>query len=283
MPQYRPAHPEQGWIIPLAYKAYLTPESIAYLERATPALPPEAGAILLQEMIAPGCRYTSPTTFFAAVAQLIGVQYTEGEYRNRFIDALLAANALWYPLRYPAEYHNAQQQPQTITQAIHYHYPTAEDMEQILALRTFRDFGGGSYYNDSFGFLDQNPHNTMHIWTGGENPHPAMPPADFATDLRANRNRGVRVAGRRFHSRSDLYTQPDYGDMFSNLTASYDPIFWPIHANVDRLWWEWQQRNPQALPHDLDAVLTAGGVKRQRRIRKRYNFFTPLLRLRSPH
>ena len=39
-----------------------------------------------------------------------------------------------------------------------------------MCLRTFRDFGGGSLYNDSFGFLDQNPHNTMHIWTGGMNP-----------------------------------------------------------------------------------------------------------------
>src|SRR5262249_59503741 len=111
-----------------------------------------------------------------------------GAPAHRFIDALPPANALWSPLRYPAESHNAQQQPQTITQAIHYHYPTADDIEQILALRTFRDFGGGSFYNDSFGFLDQNPHNTMHIWTGGENPHPSTPPADFAPDLPANPN-----------------------------------------------------------------------------------------------
>ena len=44
--------------------------------------------------------------------------------------------------------------------------------------------------------------------------------------------------------------------MFSNLTASYDPIFWPIHVNVDRTWWEWQTRNPTGLPTDLDAVLS---------------------------
>src|SRR5262249_13759150 len=49
---------------------------------------------------------------------------------------------------------------------------------------------------------------------------------------------------------------PQFGDMFSNLTASYDPVFWPIHANVDRLWWEWQQRHPESGPADLDAVLT---------------------------
>ena len=44
--------------------------------------------------------------------------------------------------------------------------------------------------------------------------------------------------------------------MFSNLTASYDPVFWPIHVNIDRIWWEWQKLNPNALPADLDAVLT---------------------------
>ena len=82
------------------------------------------------------------------------------------IDALLASNSLWYPLRYPAEYDGNQ----TINQRIHYHYPTAEDIEQILSLNNFRDFGGGNVYNASFGFLDQNPHNTMHIWTGGQNP-----------------------------------------------------------------------------------------------------------------
>ena len=44
--------------------------------------------------------------------------------------------------------------------------------------------------------------------------------------------------------------------MFSNLTASYDPIFWPIHVNVDRTWWEWQTQHPTGLPTDLDAVLS---------------------------
>jgi len=47
--------------------------------------------------------------------------------------------------------------------------------------------------------------------------------------------------------------------MFSNLTASYDPIFWPIHSNVDRLWSEWQQLHPNANPVDLDSVLTPWG------------------------
>lgn len=257
MPQYCPEHPDKGWIIPQSFKAYLTEESIKYLvDDAKPSLPKSVGKTLFKQMVEPGLRYTSQTTFFAAVEEMTEPKYTKGAHRKRFIDALLASNSLWYPLRYPSEYHDKQNNPLPITRSLfHYHYPTAEDMEQIQALRTFRDFGGGSFYDDSFGFLDQNPHNTMHIWTGGQNPDPES--SDAGTDVKGgDRNRGVRVAGRRFHSRDDLYGRPDFGDMLSNLTASYDPIFWPIHVNIDRIWHEWQQRNPHSLPSDRDAVLT---------------------------
>ena len=254
MPQYVPEQPYKGEIIPKAYKAFLTSDSIAFLKEAVPKLPDAEAQTLTEEMVDKGLVYTSLTTFFAAIKEMIGEPYTEGPRRDRFIDALLAANSLWYPLRYPSEYAGGG----TINQVIHYHYPTKRDMEQIVSLRTFRDFGGGSLYNDSFGFLDQNPHNTMHIWTGGMNPNynPNAANASLAAAGQSNRNRGVQVQGRRFHSREDMYSQPQYGDMFSNLTASYDPVFWPIHVNVDRLWHEWQQMNPQGLPADLDAVLT---------------------------
>lgn len=251
MAPYRPECPELGWIIPPALQAYLTSAALDYLKAAEPRLPPLAAEALQREMVDKGKRYASQRRFFEDVARLIGPEYTMGDHRLRFIDALLAVNALWYPLRYPAEYKGG-----TINQVIHYHYPTLDDVEQILSLRSYRDFGGGSLYNDSFGFLDQNPHNTMHIWTGGMNPDYKTPGQDFAADLGGDRNRGVRVAGRRFHARSDLYTQPQYGDMFSNLTASYDPVFWSIHINIDRLWWEWQQTHAHSEPADLDAVLT---------------------------
>jgi len=254
MPQYRPHEPEKGWIIPESYKAFLTPESLNYLQDAKPKLPKDQAEILRREMVEKKKLYTSTTTFFEAVADLIGEKpWTVEGHRDRFIDALLDANSLWYPLRYPSEYYK-NGKPTPINVKIHYHYPTAEDMEEIMSLRTFRDFGGGNLYNDSFGFLDQNPHNTMHIWTGGENKNAPQPKAAAAGTV--NRNRGVLVRGRRFHSRSDMYTQPSHGDMFSNLTASYDPVFWPIHVNIDRLWHEWQQTNPHSLPIDRDSVLT---------------------------
>jgi tyrosinase len=261
MPQYCPSHPEKGEIIPPAYKAFLTEDSIRYLEKeAHPHLPHKAGAALLKEMVKCGCRYPSQTTFFAAVEKFIGEEYTKPPYRQNFIKALLAVNSLWYPLRYPSEYHTpGKKDHQKINTSIfHYHYPTADDMEQILALRAFRDFGGGSFYDDSFGFLDQNPHNTMHIWTGGQNPDYSPNQAELTAEATAgeHRNRSVRVAGRRFHSMEDLTSEPEFGDMLSNLTASYDPVFWPIHVNIDRVWHEWQQQNPHSLPNDLDAVLT---------------------------
>jgi tyrosinase len=266
MPQYRPECPELGWIIPRAMQAFLTDASLVILRTVDPVLPKDAVDAIAAAMVEPVPRptYTSQQRFFAAVRVTLkkagysdaDIQtFTTGAHRNRFIDALLAANALWYPLRYPAEYTKDDKRVNLQT-AFHYHYPSARDIREILSLRTFRDFGGGSLYNDSFGFLDQNPHNTMHLWTGGMNPDYVSTPDTLEGDPGTARNRGVRVAGRRFHSREDMYTQPMFGDMFSNLTASYDPVFWCIHVNVDRLWHEWQEMHPGAVPADLDAVLT---------------------------
>ncbi len=259
MPQYRPECPEKGLVIPLAYQAFLTPDSIAWLEENTDI----PGDVLGQVARMVGKHYPSLFRFFTAMKTEYGVdaKYTEGSYRDAFVDVLLDANSLWYPLRYPAEYFTDAGKPTTLNKLIHYHYPKAEDMAEILALRTFRDFGGGSLYNDSFGFLDQNPHNTMHLWTGGMNPEYYLPGggsgADVLTgDPGTSRNRGVRVNGRLFHTREDMKKPQSHGDMFSNLTASYDPVFWPIHVNVDRTWAEWQQLHPGGVPADLDSVLT---------------------------
>ena len=134
------------------------------------------------------------------------------------INALLASNALWYPLRYPAEYAGGG----TINEVIHYHYPTGDDMAQILSLNNFRDFGGGSVYDAAFGFLDQNPHNTMHIWTGGHESGRRSDHRQGAAELRVRRSgraaasppavpaaiaatqRHDGIADRKFHHREDL-------------------------------------------------------------------------------
>ncbi|CAI8817487.1 tyrosinase family protein [Methylococcus capsulatus] len=268
MPQYRPEQPEKGWIIPKSFQAFLTVEAVeALLPKLTPKATPEQEKRFFA-LAGPRQYFVSQSAFFQHVYNDVGYTHVTPKpgdpNRRHMIDALLDSNALWYPLRYPAEYQNGG----TIKQVIHYHYPSAQDIREILALNNFRDFGGGNIYDAAFGFLDQNPHNTLHIWTGGQNPYAdgessykAGNAASTGTTVSANRlaerrNLMVRAGGRRFHSRSDLYEQPALGDMFSNLTASYDPVFWPLHVNVDRLWWEWQKLNPNSNPVELDAILS---------------------------
>jgi tyrosinase len=273
MPQYRPHEPKNGCIIPRAFQAFLREPELETMLAALRPKPTPAQAEAFRRLVEPRQYFTSQHAFFCHVIVKIG--YTEltpdpmDANRQAMIYALMMSNSLWYPLRYPAEYKGGK----TINEQIHYHYPTAEDMQQILDLNNFRDFGGSNVYNASFGYIDQNPHNTMHIWSGGQNPeygdpNPFLPryvcdqPAasgaagDDGELLAARRNFAATVKDRKFHSKGDLYSQPAVGDMFSNLTASYDPIFWPIHVNVDGTWWEWQQTNPTGVPFDLDSVLS---------------------------
>jgi len=137
--------------------------------------------------------------------------------QTTIIDVLKTANPLFSELRFPGEFNDT-----TIEQAFHHHYPTPQDIDRILALDNWRDFGGGMDVDQSFGALDMNPHNTMHIWIGGN-------PAGNIT-----------------------------GDMLNNLTAAFDPIFWAHHGNIDRLWAQWQTMHPGVDPPDLSDVL--GGV-----------------------
>nr|MDJ0951915.1 tyrosinase family protein [Alphaproteobacteria bacterium] len=266
MTQYRPEKPECGWVIPPAFKAFLTEEAVERLledkDRKLKPDPDPKQKKAFKALAEKRKLFNSQNCFFRHVVNEIGYEHVTpkeaDQNRRRMIDALLDSNALWYPLRYPAEYSGGVK----ITEARNYHYPSAKDMREIMQLNNFRDFGGGSLYYDSFGFLDQNPHNTMHIWTGGENqyrgkdsyaePKDTEPGSEGPED----RNLACKATDRPFHRRKDLYSQPGNGDMFSNLTASYDPIFWPIHVNVDRIWWQWQGLNPHGLPLDLEAILT---------------------------
>ena len=273
MPRYHPHDPVNGCIIPQSFQAFLRPEFLDTMFKDLDPAPTAKQVAAFRKMTEPRMYFVTQSAFFCHVVTKVGYHVTPDPIdpnRQAMIRALLLSNALWYPLRYPAQYANGQ----TINEAINYHYPTAEDIEQILSLNNFRDFGGGNVYNASFGFLDQNPHNTMHIWTGGQNPDFRPPPQFFAPEyvcdqpgpdnpdlpqgqaLGERRNLVATVKDRKFHSKADMYSQPSVGDMFSNLTASYDPVFWPVHVNVDRLWWEWQRRNPTGVPYDLDSVLS---------------------------
>lgn len=131
-----------------------------------------------------------------------------------------SANPLWTAFRWPGQFPAGSGGLQQFGQ----HYPTKEEIRTILDIPDWRSFGGGPYSNQAFGALSMNPHNTIHIWSGGQQPG------------------------------SD--NSPVFGYMLNNLTAALDPIFWAHHGNVDRLFAEWQAKHPGANPQDLTDVLS---------------------------
>lgn len=258
MPQYHPSDPGSGARIPNAQKAFLTAGAARDLIDALDPRPTATQIEAFEQLVSTRTLFYTQGDFLEWMVNVIGyVDVTPdpaNRNRQRVIHALHVSNPLWYPLRYPGTYLDSDGNLSTINKVIQYHYPTADDIRQILSLNTFRDFGGGSMYNDSFGFLDQNPHNTMHIWTGGMNPY--LKRASYETGDTAKRSDSPSTQSqRRYYTDQDLFSQPTYGDMFSNLTASYDPVFWPVHSNVDRLWWQWQQSH-SGQPQNLEAVLS---------------------------
>ena len=108
-------------------------------------------------------------------------------------------------------------------------YPTPDDVANILTIENFFQFASGSSGNRYFGAVE-NIHNLIHNYTGGVNP--------FYKDGQA-----------------DIPSEPRTGDMVNAGVTAFDPIFWAHHANVDRLWDEWQHRNPNAGPDDSQDIL----------------------------
>jgi tyrosinase len=99
-------------------------------------------------------------------------------------------------------------------------YPTPDDVERILGIDDFFDFGSGSRGNQFFGSLET-VHNLIHNFSGGNNPYSDVAPNEIPT-----------------------------GDMVDPGTTAFDPIFWGHHSNCDRLWSEWQRRHPGGGPDD---------------------------------
>ncbi len=155
-------------------------------------------------------------------------------WKQQIYDLLQDINPMWYPFRYPmktsydhVKRKDIKKMPTLVD--FNHHYPVKSDIQQILAVSSFQQFGGGDAYNESFGVLDMDPHNTIHIWSGGFNPN--------------------------YEKDANDPLEPKMGDMLNNLTAGFDPIFYGHHSNVDRLWWLWQQRHPGQNPEGGTSVM----------------------------
>ncbi|MCB9234953.1 MAG: tyrosinase family protein [Bacteroidia bacterium] len=192
--------------------------------------------------------------FNAALELFNAAEIVNQNQRNAMYPELARVNPLWYQFRYPGMFYNGNNNGGTEVydpknplgalglQMFNHHFPTRDDIKRIMKVDNWRNFGGGPEYNQSFGILDYDPHNTIHLWTGGYNP--------LSYILACNPNNQVLSADP---------NEPPRGDMFNNLTAAFDFIFWPHHCNIDRLYSIWQTKYPNQLPDDQDAALPGLG------------------------
>lgn len=140
MPQYRPHDPTNGWVIPEAFQAFLRGSEVEKLLAALDPPPTPAQAKGFRDLVEPRRYFTSQHEFFCYVFKTVGYTAVTPDpmnaNRQAMIDALMASNSLWYPLRYPAEYKGCK----TINEEIHYHYPTAvtHGTEGFLAEACYR-------------------------------------------------------------------------------------------------------------------------------------------------
>jgi tyrosinase len=240
--------------MPIAFTSGIVPEPYrCFLNKAgAKKLVAQGIGSRIEEMI--GFRYNSDAEFFWVAEQLIGIipPASKGLIRQVLIDI----NPLWYPFRWPAMFYDDKGVPlgeSRMEAHFHHHFPTQQDIDMILKIERWIDFGGGPSYDMSFGALDMDPHNTVHIWLGGFNPYCAgnkviqdqtgrIPPPDDTN--------GYPYQGNFWE------TEPPMGDMLNNLTAAYDPIFWPHHAMIDRLFHIWQESHPGQQPFDPEASLS---------------------------
>lgn len=152
-----------------------------------------------------------------------GLKYGEDPATDSaIIQTLSSINPLWHYQRWPGGNSNI------IFEA----YPSPDDVQRILQIDSFFTFGSGPEDNHFFGALE-NIHNLIHNFSGGLNPN-----------YDPNSGQPMNI------------NNPAAGDMVNAGRTAFDPIFWAHHANVDRIWFEWQKLNPSGGPDDPTDILS---------------------------
>lgn len=211
--------PLDNGIIPIPYRCWITAEAITNLQKTGRVSAEDIHKlerIIFDPKKPNETTYNSGNRLFAAA----GISYgSHPDSDNAILDELQRVNPLWHRFRWPGG------NSSVIFEA----YPTPSDIDNILKIPNFFNFGSGPSDHHFFGAVE-NIHNLLHNFSGGANPA-------YKANQPSNPN------------------EPQYGDMVAPGTTAFDLIFWGHHSNVDRLWWEWQKLHPNANPDNLTAIL----------------------------
>jgi len=130
-------------------------------------------------------------------------------------------------------------------------YPTKDDIDLILAINSFADFGGGPDYDHYYGALEK-IHNGMHNFSGGTNP--CFPGNNINGSATPNTEWINIYKQLNLTADPQSLKNPVYGWMTDNRITAFDPLFWGHHSNVDRIWAAWQETHSDT-PQMMNAAL----------------------------
>ncbi|HEY0547097.1 MAG TPA: tyrosinase family protein [Pyrinomonadaceae bacterium] len=199
--------PTDNGTVPKAYRCFVDERMLQSLKGKIP------DDMWLKLKSVEGTRFNSGNRLYLAA----GITFTGTATDDLVMTELQNTNPMWQRNRWPGG------DATIIFEA----YPTPEDVERILQIKSFFNFGSGPTNNHFFGALE-NIHNLIHNFSGGSNPN---------------------------FNRTKYPREPQYGDMVSAGLTARDMIFWGHHSNVDRLWAEWQKLHPGSEPDDPTDVL----------------------------
>ncbi|WP_459212116.1 tyrosinase family protein [Aquimarina rhabdastrellae] len=234
--------PDLG-VLPEAYGCYLTQKGLDTLKDDPNANLNTKEIAALEKIVKKGTIYNSGIRFLKAagipyeIINLNGVATWSNKIRAIY-RVLRKTNPLWFPNRWPGAMMSPTQ------------YPTPGDIDNLLALDNWSDFGGGPTYDHHFGALEK-VHNGMHNFSGGTNPFFPNPNATFASAkewVAVYEKLGLNPPN------PQSIENPPFGWMTDNRITAFDPIFWAHHSNVDRLWAKWQERH-NGTPQQMNGAL----------------------------
>jgi len=111
----------------------------------------------------------------------------------------------------------------------------AKEFKDCLETTDYNPFSNTSsaHYADDYS-LEQ-PHNDLHLAIGGYTAPATNEDGSVKLDAQGNINWDSPIEGAN-------------GDMGANEVASYDPVFFLHHCNIDRMLWVWQKKHGETNP-----------------------------------